>query len=575
MKDHNLDKDPTTAALSTKMVGTIVGHFVICSYQRGYRWGENEVRQLLDDIWESRGTLYRLQPIVVRSIGERKWELIDGQQRLTTLYLIYRFMQRSGLIKPGPRYSIDYETRPDTAKFLDKLELSDASRNIDFHFLNNAYQTIADWFGTDDHQQQGKANKLFTWLNDTVEVIWYQASETENANALFSRLNIGRIPLTAAELVKAHLLTRLQAPEICRGYSVAAQWDSIERDLRYPDRWAFVSRDDADSYPTRITLLLDTVAERHPVAHGRDFGEHQTFESLRQHIDSDPLRIWNEVVELHARVLGWFEDHDLYHRIGILVAMGEQFAVIVKLSWNKLATEFSEALDRQITQRLDLTKQDLATIGYDTDAGREKSQRALLLMNVETVRRRKNSGERFPFASHHAGQWSLEHIHAQNSEALTTESEWSDWLDNHLKVLVSLPASGERDELIGRLQAVTKPVKRTDFGSLAPVVLDFLSSGSGTVGTSSIGNIHDITNLALLQRSTNSALSNSAFEVKRQIILRMDKAGDYLPVCTRQVFLKYFGDDGARHAYFWDLNDRRAYFEAIEAMLRPYLKENP
>ena len=66
----------------------IEGAFFIPSYQRGYRWTADEVTKLLDDIWESTGKRYSLQPIVVKSLGGGKWELIDGQQRLTTLFLI-------------------------------------------------------------------------------------------------------------------------------------------------------------------------------------------------------------------------------------------------------------------------------------------------------------------------------------------------------------------------------------------------------------------------------------------------------------------------------------------------------
>lgn len=414
---------------------------------------------------------------------------------------------------------------------------------------------------------------LFLALKKRVEVIWYQASQSENSIDLFSRLNIGRIPLTAAELVKAHLLTQMGASDSGHVHAVAAQWDGIEQDLRHPELWAFVSSADADTYPTRITLLLDTVAARYPIAHGRNFGEHHTFESLREHISGDPSGIWNEVVELHARILGWFENHDLYHRIGFLVAAGDSFPDIVHLAGNALASEFSDALTNRIRNRLDLTGAALGAIGYETNGDRTKSQCALLLMNVETVRRRKHSGERFPFAAHHAGQWSLEHIHAQNAQALTTEAEWSEWLDRHLGVLVSLPFSTRRDELVASLEAIIRPVRKSDFDTHSPDVLDFLTSGSGTEGASSVGDIHDITNLALLQRGANSALSNSAFEVKRQMILGMDKSGDYIPVCTRQIFLKYFGDEGARSAYFWSPQDRQAYFNALETLLGPYLKE--
>lgn len=82
----------TEINLETKLVGDITGEFYVPSYQRGYRWGETEVVRLLDDIYSTEGKRnYCLQPVVVRKGGDR-YELIDGQQRLTTIYLIYRYM---------------------------------------------------------------------------------------------------------------------------------------------------------------------------------------------------------------------------------------------------------------------------------------------------------------------------------------------------------------------------------------------------------------------------------------------------------------------------------------------------
>jgi hypothetical protein bacD2_00658 len=72
--------------------------FYIPKYQRGYRWTQNEILDLLNDIYEfkpkqigddpDKKTWYCLQPIVVKKIEENKFEVIDGQQRLTSIYLI-------------------------------------------------------------------------------------------------------------------------------------------------------------------------------------------------------------------------------------------------------------------------------------------------------------------------------------------------------------------------------------------------------------------------------------------------------------------------------------------------------
>ena len=79
--------------LGEKLVGEIEGEFYVPSYQRGYRWDETQVRALLDDIYENGDEPYCLQPLVVRKNGQGRYEVIDGQQRLTTLYIIFRYIK--------------------------------------------------------------------------------------------------------------------------------------------------------------------------------------------------------------------------------------------------------------------------------------------------------------------------------------------------------------------------------------------------------------------------------------------------------------------------------------------------
>ena len=68
----------------------------IPAYQRGYRWDRLQVTQLLDDIWDfiqaseekRRTSFYCLQPLVVRKLEDGGYEVVDGQQRLTTIFIL-------------------------------------------------------------------------------------------------------------------------------------------------------------------------------------------------------------------------------------------------------------------------------------------------------------------------------------------------------------------------------------------------------------------------------------------------------------------------------------------------------
>jgi hypothetical protein len=83
--------------------------------------------------------------------------------------------------------------------------------------------------------------------------------------------------------------------------------------------------------------------------------------------------------------------------------------------------------------------------------------------------------------------------------------------------------------------------------------------------------VHSISNLALLSKADNSRLSNSVFEVKRQNVLAVDRKGGYIPVCTRNVFLKYYTSADAHQNHFWGLQDREHYLTAITDTVNKYL----
>ena len=116
--------------------------FFIPHYQRGYRWTEQQVKQLLDDIDSftpreipgkpEERTFYCLQPVVVKLMNEEykqkyglkgEWyEVIDGQQRLTTIYIILQYINQKWQGEDKlPQFKINYETRKGCVDFLHAL----------------------------------------------------------------------------------------------------------------------------------------------------------------------------------------------------------------------------------------------------------------------------------------------------------------------------------------------------------------------------------------------------------------------------------------------------------------------
>lgn len=554
------------ARLEPRLVGDISGKFFIPAYQRGYRWGEHEVGKLLDDIWQSLGKPYYLQPVVVKSHGD-EWELVDGQQRLTTLFLIFQYMQTHGLQSAGASYELRYETRASSAAYLRAPVVERSQENIDFFHIHQAYECIREWFSKHGHREQFVANEFYGALFRDVRVIWYEAPEEVDATTLFTRLNVGRIPLTDAELVKAQLLSesRDEITATNRAHEIAAQWDSFERDLRDPELWAFITGS-ATPEPTHISLLFDTLAGG-PV--GRDRPPFYTFETLREQIDERPLDFWTRVVQLHASVLGWYSNRDLFHKIGFLINLrAATFGGLLAVAEDKTKSEFNDLLDGLIRGQLNLSESGLRELSYSSG----KTSGALLLMNVETIRRRVHSTERYSFKEHATGRWSLEHIHAQSAEGIrNTESNWGTWLRLQRDALSGVDAvdSATKHDLINRTNTLLGADKMTrgDFQDLEREYNALFSTDEGATEDA----MHSISNLALLHGGDNSALSNSTFAAKREEILRRDRAGSYIPVCTRDVFLKYYSPAGEHQMHLWSNKDREHYLRALLSTLSPYL----
>lgn len=548
------------------LVGDIEGSFFVPRYQRGYRWGETEVVRLLDDIHrhldDKTASAYYLQPIVVKPHGT-EWELVDGQQRLTTLYLVREYMRREGLQTDGAAYTLRYETRPDSADYLLSLDPDKSDANIDFHHMRQAYDHIAAWFERHRVRRQHVANKIYEAFFERVKVIWYAAPDDLDSRTLFTRLNVGRIPLTEAELVKALLLSRLEN----RVIEVAAEWDMIERDLRDPERWAMLTGS-AASRPTHISVLLDLLVDEETgvaghIRLGLGKPSFHTFESLREDLEKDPHKVWERVIDLHSLVMGWSSDGDLFHKIGYLAATGARVRDLVSAATGRSKSAFNAELENRITKTLNLTAEALTGLTYQH---RGPTERALLLMNAETIRSRTNSTERFSFDRYAAGRWSLEHIHAQNAERLHTEAQWRDWLRLHSKALKNLEPSDDIERLRRQIAKALSDVVLTedDFRTLEQRVLTHFPYESGE-------EVNSIANLALLQGGDNSAISNAVFAVKRDLVLSYDRAGSYIPVCTRNVFLKYYTSDAHQQMTMWSAADRANYLEALVEILDPYL----
>ena len=570
-----------TINLELKSIGDIKNtEFFVPSYQRGYRWGKVEVERLLDDIYSiNEQKNYCLQPVVVRKNSSEKpeydYELIDGQQRLTTIYLIYCYMHRASNVD-GPNFSLSYETREESGEFLkslasDNLDSDKKEENIDFWFIYSAYETIQNWF--EEKGEKSVITNVNNFFDNNVKVIWYEVGEEEDAISLFTRLNIGKIPLTSAELVKAMFLSKDSENNVDekKQEEIALQWDNIERELHNDTLWYFLTNKDKVNYQTRIDLVLDLIAGK--PSNSRE--KYYTFFEFDKKRKTESLdKIWEEIQYTFLTLRDWRENHELYHKIGYLIA-SESLTLkeIFDLSSKKLKSEFESDLDSKIKDSTSIGEGNYSEFSYENSDERKKMGKLLLLFNVESVRQSAEQTQWFPFDKFKVSDrkkvcWSLEHIHAQQSEGMNTQEAWKEWLKLHIPSVKAI--SPDSKELISEMEKAkdNTKLKREEFEEIKDKAVGVLSKeGSDEY-------LHSISNMALLNTRDNAVLNNSTFDVKRNKIIEMDKKGEYIPFCTRMVFLKYYTESEKNQVHFWGPDDREKYIEAINTVLEKYLSGN-
>ncbi|MCL2180993.1 MAG: hypothetical protein FWB83_07685, partial [Treponema sp.] len=143
------------------------------------------------------------------------------------------------------------------------------------------------------------------------------------------------------------------------------------------------------------------------------------------------------------------------------------------------------------------------------------------------------------------------------SEIPKTEQHQKDWL-NQAKEFINK----ENTDLLKRIENCTE----NDFNDLFLEILNYFSKNG------KLEEINDLSNLVLLDAKTNTSYKNVVFPVKRKTIIEREKDGTFIPICTRNVFLKYYSEN-VDQMTFWDETDRSLYKKNIKEVLEKYLPD--
>lgn len=585
--------------------------FFIPSYQRGYRWGKDEVLALLNDLLEflifseNKKEKYCLQPIVVKELPDSKYEVLDGQQRLTTLFILLSYLRQSD--DEINLFSLQYETRTNSETFLKNLTTEINNDNPDYFYISQAYGIISNWFSENGTRIQRLKRKITDIVLEQVDIIWYEIKDDSNPIDVFTRINIGKIPLTNSELVKAIFLSKnnlqlgldeedkkIEETILNNKQSVIAlEWDAMEKQLQDNRFWAFIYNKKENNYQTRIDYILDLVTES-PI------NKKDSLESFNKYYDkiktfrNDPEaskklelsntsfieKEWSDLKAYFDILLEWYNNKWYNHIVGFLISRSENVIDVLKQYKDLNRERFKSSLLDKINNRF--LKKSLSQLSYENN-DKKTIESILLLHNVVSSLIQPDTSIQFAFDQVNTNKWSLEHIYAQNSEDLK-EKDIPLWITEHLEFFKKNIKDNdvELEAIITSLDKLSKNkenISSEDFkeeflktfndidkynSKINDVEPDTEPEEDGDENYQWTTDDQSIANLTLLDVGSNSYLSNSIFGVKRDKIKSLDKVMAFIPNETRKVFLKYYSETIGHDAY-WTMADRKAYVKDIQS----------
>ena len=415
--------------IGLKSVSEILGkNFFIPSYQRGYRWDRQQIEELLEDIYafatkkdKTEREFYCLQPIVVKKLKDeekernnldksKEWhEVIDGQQRLTTIRIILSYLESEfgGKMIDGhfvaitlkdkfgkPNFDLEYQTRPNTKSFLDSISTEDAD-TMDCYFIKQCYSFVKDWFENSTRFPQkapiagsilntivlDEANKKEEGL---VKVLWYEIEDDKNPIDTFIRINMGKIPLTNAKLIKALFLQNRRSINESQQTIIANEWDKIEYAFQNEEFWWFLNKDQNDM-PARIEFLFDLICEFEKQKDRKTFeskygtDKYTTFRFFNEKFTADMTfdkvkEEWDKIHEYFLAFQEWYNTPVWYHYIGFLIYCKNSVIDIYKIYDSKHKEDFTKGIIEKIKDIVENVSCEKSGENYLIDLSFEKKK---------------------------------------------------------------------------------------------------------------------------------------------------------------------------------------------------------
>ena len=629
--------------LSVKYIVSKYKKFNVPSLQRTYRWREKEITLLLNDLYEFYNTnedntndFYPLQPLILKKSNKNDdtWNVLDGQQRLTTIKLIASYLEM------GKDYCLDisYDTREKTKDFLDNIsnkKEEDVGTSMELYYIFHAYEVIKAWFQKDTEKINAIRNVLFE--KERTRFVVQEMNSDDDEAKTFQNINQGRIPLSCSELIKAlflgHIFESHKIDNNCRfayssdGYGlfipinpikekqeltriqnfIAKEWNDIETVLMHDEFYSFVCPEKEKSI-NRMDFLFKVACRNEKFKkYKTDDPFNAIYECIKDGKVVDNISCsWNVVFKCFNRMQKLYYDFDAYHLVGFCncehIGISEDFNKYC--NDDEKMDEFKTAIREKIKGKVlkDLKIDDLENLQYENN--KDQIKEILLLHNLQSYSYEKI---RFPFNLYDGGKnYDIEHIHATAEEKADKKSRY-EWykinnsaikkkkgkLEEKLKEKLK-EKSKDSDDLKDKIgefdffekgyEKIEKGYEKKNFDSFKDDrfndLREIMIKDNLDNEIEDLSKDDGIKNLCLLDSTTNRSYKNSLFITKREMILKkakgeMDKEDYVYPLllCTERIFLKFYSNvDSDDNLNFWTLKNREAYLKDISKKVTEFLK---
>ena len=543
--------------------------FLIPTYQRGYKWTstdeDSQVVVLMRDLYtafEKNTDRYYLQFITLKG-NNNNLEVIDGQQRLVTLTIIFSLLFNFEELQGEDNFvrgKLIYQIRDNFIKKYiyeninlileseewDAFILDDPdNNNQDVFYIYHATKAIYDFLKNVDKQN------FYHYLCDKTLLIVNLLDVNMNSEKIFINVNKGVI-LKDEDLVKGLLITKIPLDNQDQKYRLAEteinevranlgrQWDDLTHWVSQENIRQFykIECDENNRLSWLIQLAYPDVENN-----GKSNPIFSYLDELHRDKKQTATEIFRKIRKTMLTLNDWFYEPELHNLLGYILHARNSNEL--RNVWNKLnplsnkqdilkklksicinllpLDESKEKLNKELNYSDH--KQDLFNLFLAIDVAK-----FLPIINHKAVS--------YDFSKITLDNWSIEHIFPQNEKDLKQIDVLGKFDLKMLKEVLSEDIGKMDIEYESKTETILALYNKIQQNDTEFEIDNEELEALGYLLENKASDLHKLGNLALLPQGINCSLSNHFFDRKRKIIVEKVSAGDFVPFHTYDVFSK-------------------------------------